>query len=429
VVDTALPVAGGRIATGRWAEYAFGAQFPGGLVAPNVDFPAATIRSVDIGLCSAAQAWTSPNGCGTADQMMRQLETLNTSRGLTLGWLPGLGACFDSEVGLTGRPGTQRWSVELGTPNGTPIGTQDLFCVEFGLNVSTQATCFSAAGFPSPLGCVYDAWTVRACGEFGTRLVDGVHRDPTFTLRSFESVPGPGHSNGAAVCTFPVDLSVAGGFIESEIRKTLVDGINASLRSATTRREFEAGEDVTPHTCSAPFGITLRSRCATPDNGWTPDQDCADFLTGDPNSTAVRSTCEARRSGVACASDVDCNPSAGRRCDIVGHCLTDGFGSGPCVQDTDCQSGQCVITHAECVDSEAVCYWNVEVDRVETLPSGLQVVIAEDAADETFPVVSHDPYVFSQLIEDGICRPSALSPFGGVSASGTLGPASGAPIP
>lgn len=431
VLENALPVTGGRLSTGRWAEYKFGSQFSDGAVIPILPFPAATVRNVDIGLCSAEQPWTNPRGCGTADDMMRQLETINERIGLPFVPSPILGFCGAPEARITSRPGTARWAVELGTPNGTPLGTQDLFCVDFGITLTTQLDCFSALGFPSFLGCIYDGWTVRACGEFGTRLVDGVHRDPVFTLRSFESNPGSGSGNGARVCGFPADLTIAGGVVNDQIRNTLVNGINDGLQRAVTRRDLELDGDPIPGTCSSTFGFVSRSNCARPAAGRTPNQECAFFLTGDPNSTAVRSSCEARRSGVSCTTNRDCGAGSGRRCDIVGRCLTDGFGSGPCFEDADCQSGRCIITQAECVDSEPVCYWNVEVDRVETLPSGLQVVIAEDLADETAQVFQNRAVLglLSPANGNGVCRPNTPPPFVGSSASGVLGPATGAPIP
>jgi hypothetical protein len=433
VLENALPVTGGRLSTGRWAEYKFGSQFSDGAVIPILPFPAATVRSVDIGLCSAEQPWTNPQGCGTADDMVRQLETINERVGLPFAPpIPGVGFCGEPGARITSRPGTARWSVEMGTPNGTPLGTQDLFCVEFGISLTTQLDCFATYG-PLLLGCVYDGWTVRACGEFGTRLVDGVHRDPVFNLRSFESNPGEGRSNGARVCGFPADLTIAGGVVNDQIRSTLVGGINNGLQRAVTRRDLELPGDPIPGTCSSTLGPTARSNCARPAAGRTPNQECAFFLTGDPNSTAVRSSCEARRSGVSCTTNRDCGAGSGRRCEIVGRCLTDGFGSGPCFENADCQSGQCIITQSECVDSEPVCYWNVEVDRVETLPSGLQVVIAEDLADETAQVFQNRAVLglLSRPDDNGnsVCRPGTALPFGGVSASGVLGPAMGAPIP
>ena len=429
-LDTALPLAGGRVSTGNWAEYAFGASFlPNGAVLPILPFPAATIRSVDIGLCSSAQAWTSPNGCGTADTMMRQIEALDTTQAFRIpDYIPGLGFCVNTSVSAAARPGTARWAVEMGTVDATPLRSQDRFCVEFGLDLRTALDC---VGFiPQRLGCQYDEWTVRACGEFGTRLVDDVHRDPIFTIRSFESNPGPGTGHDTRLCAFPADLTLVRDIVETQIRDTLVGGINAGLRGATVRRELETSAPMmTPGTCSAPITTALRSNCARPQNGWTPNQDCAEFVTGDPDSTSVRTSCEIRGSGAACATDADCAVvGALRRCEIQGRCASDGLGNPSCTTDADCQSGRCIVTRSECIDRQPVCYWNVEVDRVETLPSGLQVVIAEDEADETFQAfsaLSALPF----LQEDGICRPPVPPPFEGGSAIGVLGPASGAPIP
>ena len=267
---------------------------------------------------------------------------------------------------------------------------------------------------------------MRVCGEFGTTSPDGVHRDLNFTVRSFDSNPGPGRPNGfPRICGFPVDVGPYQSFLENTIRDTLVNGVNDTLRNSVVQREVPAPGDAIPGTCSSTLGgVVRRSRCANPAPGLTPDQDCLQFLTGDPNSTAIRARCEARSTGVSCTLDSDCGGSrsqTGRRCVIEGFCAD----QRAFTTDANCDDQPCNIRFSECVDAEPVCYWNAEVDGVEILPSGLNVVLAEDEGDATFQMLRRLGIVEAS----GFCREPMIPSFIGVAASGVLGPASGAPLP
>lgn len=118
-----------------------------------------------------------------------------------------------------------------------------------------------------------------------------------------------------------------------------------------------------------------------------------------------------------------------RTCEIDRRCGGSPFES-VCQTDADCAQTQlhCLPWRGECVDSEPVCYWNAELDRIETLPSALEVVLADDPSDETF-LAFRTIGVLGALQATGMCRPTSLAAFGGVAAQGVLGPAPGGALP
>ncbi len=437
VLESALPVgSGGRAATGRWAEYRWGIQqFPGLVVAP-LDFSPSTIRSVDIGFCSRGQRWSDASGCGIADQLVRQIEQVDFPIPIipTPVTIPGVGECFGTGS-ASAIPGAT-WAVEIGTRIAAPGLADDQLCVDFGITVDSSIDCFSPLGFFVLLGCVYDA-TARACGSFGVRAVDADHNDPRFTLRSLTIDYGDGRGNGPRVCSFPANIETFRSLVEPIVRSALEDGVNGALNGAVQQREFSLPGQGIAGTCnSEPGNIAFRSNCATPEPATlTPDQDCRQFLTGDPNSTAVRSSCEIRR-GPPCLVQNDCGGSTaqtGYTCVTLSRCggVTSGI---PCTADEDCEDQQfptCAPVGGRCVDAEPLCYWNAEVDRIETLPSRLEIILADTEADETAVAFAETGALpLLQLEAANVCRPSDLGAFSGAAdVSGALEPAPGAPIP
>lgn len=163
----------------------------------------------------------------------------------------------------------------------------------------------------------------------------------------------------------------------------------------------------------------------------------SDLRAGDP----IRAFLEGRgtdyevRSGPECLTRRDCGPetSTGYTCIMVSRCggVTSGI---PGTSDEDCAEQQfptCEPVGGRCVDAEPMCYWNAEVDRVEALPSRLEVVLAEDETDETAVAFAQTGALpLLQLDAANICRSPELGPFSGApDFSGALGPALGAPIP
>jgi hypothetical protein len=468
VLASALPLAGGRATAGAWAEYAWGAQElePGvplvGLVVPTLPFPVSTVRSVDIGACSQHQVWTDPaTGCGLADQVLRTVEGF----GLTIPAplppviIPGIETCVAvAEVG--GRPGGT-WAVEIGTPSISPVGSSDRLCVDLPVRASTSLDCAALLGIPVLLGCAYGEASVQACGAFGMRSTGDGHFDPTFTLSSFRFDPGPGAPNGPRICEFPARIDEYRRVITDALRGVLPSAVAGAIQGALVQRETSFPTAAPSGTCTAPPGtLAFRSECAQPATGLTPDQACALFVTGDPMSTAVRATCEARGSGISCTQQSDCGGTVmatRRRCETDRRCGGSPFGSS-CQSDSDCVDPQlppgdpglsCLVWRGECVDSEPVCYWNVEADRIETLPSALEIVLADETTDETyvaFSTIGVLPLLEASAVcrravppecgPEGECAPGlacidevCVPPFAAVAASGTLGPSLGAPFP
>ncbi len=438
VFEEALPVGGGRISTGRFAIYDWGTQSVGGvplvgLVTPSLDFPARTIRSVDVGLCSQQAAWTSSDGCGIADRLLREASQsgFHLPAPFPSPPIPPLESCAMT-VALVGRSGG-RWSVELGTRSSTPTRTDDRFCVELPLKFETTASCFFP--FPYFVGCVYDQMEAHVCGRFGTRDVGGGHRDPTFTIASFDFAMGPGRSHELLACAVPAEAGWMEGILRDRVRDTVSSAINEALASSAWQREFALPGSRIPGTCESRAGALFDSSgCATPRPGWTADQECRAFLIGDPDSQDIRATCEARRTSTICHQNSDCGLSRSlRTCDARNRCGGELSGA-LCNRDVDCNLHQppepvhCLPVGV-CVDSEPVCYWNAEIDRIETMPTGLEIVLAEDASDATYRTFSASDGRLVPIRLARVCRSDPPVEFIGVTAAGLLGSYEGAVVP
>lgn len=318
----------------------------------------------------------------------------------------------------------------MGTPGGSPVGTSDQFCATASLQLSSTLDCFvSAVGFPVFAGCTYDRVDVSMCGDFGTRAVGGGFRDLVFNLRRFDVVPVGAQrpTDEFRFCGGPADLGLYLGIVRDQIRSAIVDGLNQSLAAASVRRELSIDPPAPPGSCSGPLGPYLaNSGCATPPSGLTPDQACMSFVTGDPFFTGLRARCEARRTNVACAVDSDCGGATRtlRRCDVRRRCQgAQGLGAD-CTSNANCSNQEsCVVVSGSCVDSEPVCYWNIEADRIEMLPSGLEIVLAEDDADPSYTAFSNvsGGGILGALETTGVCRADTVPTVTGPDATGVLG--------
>ncbi len=142
----------------------------------------------------------------------------------------------------------------------------------------------------------------------------------------------------------------------------------------------------------------------------------ADTPTGEP---LVRARCEARTRG-RCVGRADCGRL--EECVGIGECAVSG---AICTSDAGCVSvpgDRCTLVGL-CRDARPVCYWNVEVDRVEMMPSGLEVVIAEDDLDPSLLALT----MYNPAVRGALCRPAVVPDFEPLGvASGVLGPAPGA---
>ncbi len=417
LVDTPLPIAGGRISSGSWAEFPWGTQnladgvlFIGAPLAQGIS----TVRSVDIGLCSQHERWTNAANCGIADRLTTLADTLVAPFDIPGPVFPGL-ECFRFGLNGSGIAGAAR---------------SDRFCATASLRLSSVLDCFvSSVGFPVFAGCTYDRVDVSMCGDFGTRPASGGFRDLVFNLREFDLVPVGSQrpTDDFRFCGGPADLGLYLDIVRNEIRDAIVGGLNDGLAAASVRREFSVDPPAPPGSCSGPLGTyVLNSGCATPSAGLTPDQDCMAFVAGDPSFTGIRARCEARRTTVACAVDSDCGGETRtlRRCDLRRRCQgLQGLGA-ECTSSANCGNQEsCVVVSGTCVDSEPVCYWNIEADRVEMLPSGLQIVLAEDEADPTYTAFSRlaGAGIVGVLENQGVCRGDTLPIYSGADATGVLG--------
>jgi hypothetical protein len=81
------------------------------------------------------------------------------------------------------------------------------------------------------------------------------------------------------------------------------------------------------------------------------------------------------------------------------------------------------------LDEDPMCYWNIEADRIEMLPSRLEIIIAEDAGDPS--VIALDNVLGHvgagalgfELGSETFCRNGNLEPFINTgNVSGVLGP-------
>lgn len=439
LVDTALPPGGGRLASGNWVEIEWGDQGLGDfVVTPTwLNQGAATIRSVDIGLCSQHEAWTNPaTGCGLADRLVRAAESFAFLMVPPPPVVPGLGLCVLT-VEAAGLPGAT-WSYPLGTPTAFPQGTSDLLAARFSIRLSTSGTCLTEIGVPILFGCIYDSVIISFDGSFGTRRDGTGYRDPLFRLGAFDiEVATPGRpQSDLHLCSFPAAIEPYMGLLGDAVRGEITGALDSGLRGAVTQRELSLTTAAPPGSCDGALGPTLdRSNCASPTGGLTPDQACAAFVTGNPFSTGIRARCEIRRTGVECRSDSECGGAPNRtvrRCQLDRRCAGPGATGSVCSSSADCQQGgDCVVVDGECIDAEPVCYWNVEANRVEMLPSGIEVVLAEDEDDPSYGAFSSiGGYgILGVLEEGGVCRGEDPGPFHPPDASGVLGAAGGAPLP
>jgi len=217
--------------------------------------------------------------------------------------------------------------------------TNDDFCVLMSLHVEID---FSYT-LPGPQGfCRFRDLGIELCGRFelASRRDRSAPwaRDGRFVLTEHYVAMGKAETDFPYICYDAMRTRLEAELLEAipaQVPPHMSQAFNASL---WIRELPDFNRTYVPGRCAQPADALVESRCGR-ERSWGAQQaSCREFVLGDPESELpVRTWCGRRR---------NLNP--------VG---------------------------VEVLDERPMCYWNVEADRIEMLPSRLEVILAEDDRD------------------------------------------------
>lgn len=346
-------------------------------------------------------------------------EPLFTFNRFALSPFPGIDAVGGVVVHATSA-GETTWELQLGaTASGR---SNDRICFDTTIALSAEATLIAG---PSPvfLGCGWPGVTLHTCGVFETTPA-GAIRLPRFRTTELDVVLGSRGDTLGRICGPPIPDVLTPGFLGDLLSDELEGAITAEVRALTQQRGLSSGGLEFVPNCGD-WGVDAATR----------NQACMEWVTSNRERTLglspdlLAARCDTVETTDRCRRNSDC-PGLGRFCSGPPG-LCEGTGASCDVDNNECPplvnvpEPRCQPLGGSgiCADHSPTCHWNIGVDRIESMPSGIEVIVAEDELDAFAIATEFNPLLVLAGLRNQICRNAATAPLfrPGGDVSGTLG--------